>query len=130
MHGLNPALALLRAREPEPRHQLIDCAYASCMSPARCRVKRKQGWANLCDFHYANDNADSSYNYCARHGLTTIEKKIAHTKAMLTAQKDYRGWMKAPKSDLAQEFADKILGRVFVRERVPGEDDEPMEITI
>ena len=127
---MNPALALLRAREPEPRHQLIDCAYASCMSPARCRVKRKQGWANLCDFHYANDNADSSYNYCARHGLTTIEKKIAHTKAMLTAQKDYRGWMKAPKSDLAQEFADKILGRVFVRERVPGEDDEPMEITI
>lgn len=127
---MNPALALLRAREPEPRHQLIDCAYASCMSPARCRVKRKQGWANLCDFHYANDNADSSYNYCARHGLTTIEKKIAHTKSMLTAQKDYRGWMKAPKSDLAQEFADKILGRVFVRERVPGEDDEPMEITI
>ena len=127
---MNPALALLRYKEPEPRHQLIDCAYASCMSPARCRVKRKQGWANLCDFHYANDNADSSYNYCARHGLTTIEKKIAHTKAMLTAQKDYRGWMKAPKSDLAQEFADKILGRVFVRERVPGEDDEPMEITI
>ena len=127
---MNPALALLRAREPEPRHQLIDCAYASCMSPARCRVKRKQGWANLCDFHYANDNADSSYNYCAKHGLTTIEKKIAHTKEMLTAQKDYRGWMKAPKSDLAQEFADKILGRVFVRERVPGEDDEPMEITI
>ena len=127
---MNPALALLRAREPEPRHQLIDCAYASCMSPARCRVKRKQGWANLCDFHYANDNADSSYNYCAKHGLTTIEKKIAHTKSMLTAQKDYRGWMKAPKSDLAQEFADKILGRVFVRERVPGEDDEPMEITI
>ena len=127
---MNPALALLRAREPEPRHQLIDCAYASCMSPARCRVKRKQGWANLCDFHYANDNADSSYDYCAKHGLTTIEKKIAHTKTMLTAQKDYRGWMKAPKSDLAQEFADKILGRVFVRERVPGEDDEPMEITI
>ena len=127
---MNPALALLRAQEPEPRHQLIDCAYASCMSPARCRVKRKQGWANLCDFHYANDNADSSYAYCVQHGLTTIEKKIAHTKSMLTAQKDYRGWMKAPKSDLAQEFADKILGRVFVRERVPGEDDEPMEITI
>lgn len=127
---MNPALALLRNQDPEPRHQLIDCAYASCMSPARCRVKRKQGWANLCDFHYANDNADSSYAYCVQHGLTTIEKKIAHTKAMLTAQKDYRGWMKAPKTALAQEFADKILGRVFVRERVPGEDDEPMEITI
>ena len=127
---MNPAVALLRAQSPEPRHQLIDCAHASCMSPARCRVKRKQGWANLCDFHYANDNADSSYDYCAKHGLTTTEKKIAHTKAMLTMQKDYRGWMKAPKTALAQEFADRILGRVFVRERVPGEDDEPMEITI
>jgi len=127
---MNPAVALLRAQSPEPRHQLIDCAHASCMSPARCRVKRKQGWANLCDFHYANDNADSSYDYCAKHGLTTTEKKIAYTKAMLTMQKDYRGWMQHPKSDLAQEFADRILGRVFVRERIPGEDDEPMEITI
>jgi hypothetical protein len=127
---MNPAVALLRNQEPEPRHQLIDCAYASCMSHAICKVKRKQGWANLCHFHYANDNADSSYDYCARHGLTTTEAKIAHTKAMLTMQKDYRGWMQHPKSDLAQEFADRILGRVFVRERVPGEDDEPMEITI
>ena len=129
---MNPAVALLRAqdREPETRRQLIDCAHQGCMSHAICKVKRKQGWANLCDFHYANDNADSSYDYCAKHGLTTTEKKIAHTKAMLTAQKDYRGWMNAPKSALAQEFADKILGRVFVRERVPGEDDEPMEITI
>ena len=84
----------------------------------------------MCDFHYANDNADFSYDYCAKHGLTTTEAKIAHTKAMLTMQKDYRGWMQHPKSDLAQEFADRILGRVFVRERVPGEDDEPMEITI
>jgi len=100
------------------------------MSHAICKVKRKQGWANLCDFHYANDNADSSHNYCARHGLTTTEKKIAHTKSMLTMQKDYRGWMQHPKSDLAQEFADRILGRAFVRERVPGEDDELMEITI
>ena len=124
---MNPAVALLRSKEPEPRHQLIDCAYQGCMSHAICQVKRKQGWANLCDFHYANDNADSSYDYCARHGLTTTEKKIAHTKAMLTAQKDYRGWMKAPKTALAQEFADKILGRVFVRERVPGEDDEPID---
>ncbi len=127
---MNPAVALLRSKEPEPRRQLIDCAYASCMSHAICKVKRKKGWANLCHFHYANDNADSSYDYCAKHGLTTTEAKIAHTKAMLTMQKDYRGWMQHPKSDLAQEFADRILGRVFVRERVPGEDDEPMEITI
>ena len=129
---MNPDFFNSRSQEPEPRRQLIDCAHANCMSHAICKVKRKQGWANLCDFHYANDNADSSYDYCVRHGLTTIEKKIAHTKSMLTAQKDYRAWMQHPKTALAQEFADKILGRVFVRERVPGEDDEPIdeEITI
>ena len=127
---MNPAVALLRNQDLEPRRQLIDCAHQGCMSHAICKVKRKQGWANLCDFHYANDNADCSYDYCVRHGLTTIEKKIAHTKAMLIKQKDYRAWMQHPKSALSKEFADKILGRVFVRDRVPGEDDEPMEISI
>lgn len=126
---MNPALAALRAqeRDPEPRRQLIDCAHANCMSPAICRVKRKQGWANLCDFHYANDNLDESRAYCEKHGLNTIEKKIAHIKAMLKKPKDFRGWMNAPKSQLARDYADKVLGRGSVRERVPGEDDEPIE---
>lgn len=132
---MNPAVAALRAqdRDPEPRRQLIDCAHANCMSPAICKVKRKEGWANLCDFHYANDNLDESREYCAKHGLNTVEKKIAHIKAMLNKPKDYRAWMVKPKSRLAREFADKFLNRSPVRERVPGEDDEPIveeEITI
>lgn len=132
---MNPAVAALRAqdREPETRRQLIDCAHQGCMSHAICKVKRKQGWANLCDFHYANDNLDESREYCAKNGLNTTEKKIAHIKAMLNKPKDYRAWMNVPKSRIAQEFADKIAGRVAVRERVPGEDDEPIveeEITI
>ena len=132
---MNPAVAALRAqdREPETRRQLIDCAHQGCMSHAICKVKRKQGWANLCDFHYANDNLDESREYCAKNGLNTTEKKIAHIKVMLNKPKDYRAWMVKPKSRIAQEFADKIAGRVAVRERVPGEDDEPIveeEITI
>jgi hypothetical protein len=132
---MNPAVAALRAqdREPEPRRQLIDCAHANCMSHAICKVKRKQGWANLCDFHYTNHDAHESQAYCEKNGLSTIEKKMAHIRSMLNKPKDYRAWMAKPKSRIAQEFADKFLGRSPVRERVPGEDDEPIveeEITI
>jgi hypothetical protein len=122
---VNPAVAALRAQETEPRRQLIDCAHANCMSSAICRVKRKHGWANLCEFHYTNDNLDESREYCKKNGLNTIEKKIAHIQTMLKKQKDFRAWMIAPKSEIAREYADKVLGRVSERE--PGQDDEERE---
>lgn len=115
------------AREPSNPRTLIDCAYDRCDSHAVCRVRKPTGWANLCDFHYSNDNVRESIFYCQKHGLDTTEKRIAHCRALFKAPRDSRAWLKNAKSEIAKRYRDEVL-KVAPVEREPGQDDEEIEI--
>ena len=108
-----------------PSRPIIDCAFHGCMTPAVVRMRKPTGWANMCEYHYANDNLQESRDYCAKHGLDTTEKKIAHIKVLLATPKDPRAWARNPKSEAARRLAESVVGKQ--PERIPGEDDDLQE---
>lgn len=114
----------------------IPCAYSGCPTGAIVKVRARTGWAQLCEYHYGQDNLEESKAYCRKHGLDTTEKKIAHIHALLRAPKmPSKDWarkiMENPHaSELQREFARPVYDQMVKagewRERQPGEDDEPI----
>ncbi len=102
--------------EPKVREP-VDCAYAGCRNDAILRVQTPTGWANMCKHHDDLYTLGKAKEYTAQHGLKVVG--------------DMRHWIKGREIGKGQmhgafkeAFERNKPGRLSVRERVPGEDDE------
>lgn len=104
-----------------------------CNVGAKVNVKTPTGYANLCMGHYDSKALSDAKAWLADRGLETMAEQRSfwrkQVEILKAGQTDYRGWQRNPKSEIAQKFVDEINAgrRLPVRERVPGEDDEPIE---
>lgn len=112
---------------------LSECAHMGCNVGAKVNVKTPTGYANLCMGHYDSKALSDAKAWLADRGLETMAEQRSfwrkQVEILKAGQTDYRGWQRNPKSEIAQKFVDEINAgrRLPVRERVPGEDDEPIE---
>lgn len=110
----------------KPARPFIECAYIGCGFEALVKSKG----LNLCRVHYETQGNKEAAEHAARHGLKTAEDHRRYIRELLKAPKPHpRAWMDNPKSAIAKRFADEVRMRESkpLRERVPGEDDEPYE---
>jgi hypothetical protein len=83
----------------------IACAFQPCPTAAFVRLRRRQGWANVCLGHYEDLATLDARAWCAEHGLESH-----------SARREWLGRQSIPgcRAALAQPR----------REREPGEDEE------
>lgn len=86
--------------------------------------------AHVCERHYIATIQAEADEFCASNGLRTLEQKIGYFRKqyrqLASGRKDYRAWMRNPKSRIAREYADAVLRESRNVLREPGEDDEAM----
>lgn len=96
-----------------------SCAYAACPKDAAVKILTKTGWANVCKDHYGAYHLAASKAYTAERGLKVVG--------------DMRHWIKdrdVGKGKMHGAFKEAFEANkpMRLRERVPGEDDEPLEV--
>ena len=110
----------------------VDCAHFGCDSAAKVNVKTATGFANLCMAHYDAHHLERAKSVLAGLGIETKDEQKSfwrnQVEILRGGNTNYRGWQRQPKSEKAREFIDEIRAQKPVRDRVPGEDDEPLEV--
>lgn len=105
-----------------PQRPFVDCSVVGCAHEA---IVSSKG-SNLCIAHYQTRGQEQAWAYAKQHKLLTPRDHIAHQRKLLATPKDYRAWMKNPKSALAKRYADEVRRRDSILEREPGQDDEEL----
>lgn len=114
-------MALKKVATNEEIKAPIDCAYAGCQRNAVTHVLTKTGWANMCRHHYDAYHLQEARAYSAGLGLKTLFELRLYCKN--APQKIMKGGMHG---EFKKQFEANRPERLRVRERVPGEDDEPI----
>jgi len=112
--------------EAAPR-PFVQCAYVGCGYEALVRSKG----LNLCRVHYEAQGNKEAAEHAAKHGLKTPADHLAYIRKLMASPRPHpRAWMDNPKSEIARRFADEVRLKESApkKERVPGEDDEPLGI--
>ncbi len=114
-------MALKKVATNEEIKAPVDCAYAGCRYNATVRILTNTGWANMCKHHHELWHLAQAKTYSAGLGLKTI--KELRFFCLNHVEKVGKGKMHGA---FKAAFERHKPVRMQIRERVPGEDDEPI----